>query len=115
MFMRKGHPKLQDVLPELHRTIKSMFESLDASLSEQVDTLRIIQLCECAMADCGSFWTIEPPIDDSDDIDLNVVSYRHETMLVEVYSGVIGYVEITPSEFGREIRNKLREALGSEQ
>lgn len=113
----KRSPRFSDALPELHRKVTDMFVNIgDLRLMEQVNNLRIFALCDCNDADCGAFWTIEPPADD-DSADLDVRGFglpNVEGVAVEVIEGQIGFVEILPSAFGREVRATLRKALGAE-
>jgi|GEM_PF-2806813 len=103
---------LKDVLPDLAQEIKQKFLKYNRiDLYEQVDEVKIVSLCDCDENDCGSFFTVNPP---SEEEDYKVEGFviANGKVAVEVYDGIIGYVEIFPSPYGREIRVKLSEALG---
>lgn len=99
------------IIAELLRETLYKHERID--LIEQIDKLSIVALCECGEADCGSFYTITPPNHDDDYYDNKVEVYIHEreNIVIEVYDGVIGYVEIMPSKYGFEVHNSLNKTL----
>lgn len=86
----------------------------DQTFIDQAENLRIFALCECNQVDCGSFWTMEPIAED-DSVELNVQGFRiphHAAIItIEIYEGQIGFVEILASDYGREIRRQITDAL----
>lgn len=108
--------KFSNVLPDLYDKISKMFRDIgEQQLIEQVNNLRIVALCNCNDIDCGSFWTIEPPVD-HDSSDLNVQGFAlpdTHGIAVELIEGHVAFVEIIPSDYGREVRTKIRDAFGA--
>lgn len=98
--------KLTYLLPEIvHSLIEKLKIDNRRDLLKQVEDLSIVCLCECGDQNCGSFYTIDPSETKNDQI-------KHEGIstnlgLIEVYDGKIGFIEIMPSEIGKQIRNKI--------
>lgn len=95
---------LIEVLPHLANRIKNYFickSRLD--LADQIDNLRIKELCNCGEPDCGSFYFTQY-IENEDEYECFGFE---EIGTIEVIEGKIGFVEIFPSNFGFEIRSIL--------
>ncbi|WP_145412098.1 hypothetical protein [Paenibacillus xylanexedens] len=106
--------KLVLLLPELTNDIIEKLKKEDRSdLLNQVQELKIISLCECGDPNCGSFYTIEPSKTENEQ--LNHEGFRTPLGLIEVFDGEIGFIEIMPSEIGKEIRTKISKALIREE
>ncbi|WP_088044599.1 hypothetical protein [Bacillus sp. EAC] len=108
--MNNKPPLLIDVLPVLAKDIKLYFLNKSLNhLSEQVDQLRIKELCDCDDPDCGSFY-----LTSFEDVENDVEGYNFENKgSIEVTKGKIGFIEIFPSSFGYEIRSKIYKFLSN--
>lgn len=103
--MENNNPLFIDVLPNLANRIKNYFISkYRPDLANQVENLRIKGLCDCGEPDCGSFYLTE--YQDNED-KLEGFTFD-EIGTIEVYEGIIGFIEIFPSDFGNEVRSTLK-------
>ncbi|MGO4528564.1 hypothetical protein AB4Z30_05735 [Paenibacillus sp. 2TAF8] len=106
--------KLVFLLPEIANDIIEKLEKEERlDLLEQVQELSIISLCECGDPSCGSFYTIEPAVTENEQ--LSYEGFQTKSGLIEVFNGEIGFIEIVPSEIGKEVRKKISEALIREE
>lgn len=98
-------PLIIDVLPHLANRIKNFFIGKSRFyLANQVDNIRIKELCECGDPNCGSFYLTQY-VENEDEFEGFVFE---DIGTIEVHEGKIGFVEIFPSNLGFEIRSILR-------
>lgn len=101
-----NYPLKIDVLPYLANRMnnysigKSRFD-----LANQVDNLRIKELCECSEPNCGSFYLTQY-VENEDEFEGFVFE---DIGSIEVHEGKIGFIEIFPSNLGirKNYHNKL--------
>jgi len=73
-------------------------------LANQVDSLKIKGLCECGDSDCGSFY-LSQYVEKEDKLE----GYSFEGIgTIEVYDGKFSFIEISPSNYGYQIRSILK-------
>ncbi len=100
-------PLLIEVLPSLANEVKNILISKSRmDLANQVDQLRIEELCECGDSGCGSFYLTQYE-EDEDEME----GFALQNGTIEIHKGKIGFIEIFPSDDGYKIRNILNEKL----
>jgi hypothetical protein len=108
----KNNRLLIEVLPELASRIKQVFIKHNRiDLPEQADSLKIIALCGCGENTCGSFYTVDPHIE-NEEFDTEGFIVEDALIAVEVYGGKVGYIENIPGEYGSKIHKIRTDCLG---
>ena len=102
---------MKSIFPDLVNKIKQVFAEQDRrDLYEQINDLVIVSLCKCGEESCGSFYTVDPP-DENTEHKVEDFVIVHGQITVEVYDGKVTYIEILPSTYGCEIRKEIENIL----
>lgn len=103
-----NYPLLKNVLPHLSNKIKDYFISKSRlDLANQVNILRVKELCDCGEPDCGSFYLTQYVVNENE-----LEGFGFEGVgTIEVFEGKIGFIEIFPSNLGFEIRSAICEDI----
>lgn len=103
-----NYPLIVDVLPHLAFRIKDYFINISRfDLANQVDNLRIKELCECGDPNCGSFYLTQY-VENDDEFEY----FAYEDIgSIGIYEDKIGFVEIFPSNLGFEIRSLIKKYI----
>lgn len=103
-----GQPLLKEALPELASELYDLLiKKNEIELAQQIDSLRIIELCSCDEEFCSTFYTLPKPDDRWDGDLLSIELERKNGIIVlDVVDNKIAQVEIL---FRDDIKRKLEE------
>ncbi|MGE5682604.1 MAG: hypothetical protein ACM34K_17185 [Bacillota bacterium] len=103
-----GQPLLKEALPELASELYDLLMKKNAKiLAQQIDSLRIVELCNCGGEFCSTFYTLPKPNDRWDGELYSVELERKNGIIVlDVVDNKIAQVEIL---FRNDIKRKLEE------
>jgi hypothetical protein len=82
-------------------------------LAAKLESAKIMSLCNCGDPDCGSFYLM-PEIDNENERNapkIDGVVIQLGAIALETYENKPYMVEVLPSQYGREIRQKIEKAI----